>query len=83
MKIEIAVVVTALTASLCTAAKAQSSVTLYGLIEAAAVSYKGEPTGVKSSDPRINALISGGMSTSHWGFFTQVIQVPTGCAKRK
>ena len=67
MKIEIAVLATALTASLCTAASAQTSVTLYGLIDAAAVSYKGEPTGVKSSDPKIKALISGGMSTSHWG----------------
>ena len=55
------------TALLCTTASAQTSVTVYGLLDAAVASYKGESTGVKASDLRLKALINGALTTSHWG----------------
>lgn len=42
MKISTTILATAMTAPLCTLASAQSAWTIYGLIDAAAISYKGE-----------------------------------------
>ena len=57
----------ALLATLSGAAAAQSSVTVYGLIDATVGRFTGPAGGVNSSDKPIYKLDSGGLSTSHWG----------------
>jgi len=57
----------ALLATLSGAAAAQSSLTLYGLIDATAGRFTGPATGVNSLDKAIYKLDSGGLSTSYWG----------------
>ncbi|MGN1055283.1 MAG: porin [Comamonas sp.] len=48
-------------------AHAQSSVTLYGVMDAWVGSTKGATTGVKATDKKVTGLNAGGMATSHWG----------------
>lgn len=54
-------------ASCATLAQAQSSVTVYGLMDAALVQGTGAATGVKASDVRDRRVDAGGLSTSHLG----------------
>lgn len=54
-------------AALAPAALAQSSVTVYGLLDAAVVQGKGAATGVKAIDASDRRVDAGGMSTSHIG----------------
>jgi predicted porin len=54
-------------AGLCGPAAAQSSVTLFGVIDANVGRYTGAPTGVNATDKAIKRVESGGMSTSFWG----------------
>lgn len=59
---------TASLAALAGPAAAQSTdITLYGLIDATAGSFKGAPAGVNAGDLRSKQLVNGGMSTSHFG----------------
>ena len=51
----------------CATASAQSSVTLYGLLDVGVGSFKGSNTGVKATDVRIKAQTSGNMTQSRWG----------------
>lgn len=51
-----------------TLATAQSSVTVYGLIDANVGQFKGSATGVNAQDKAIWRADSGGLSTSHLGF---------------
>lgn len=57
-----------LMASLATAAHAQSSVTIYGLLDVYAARFTGAPGGVNASDRALKRLDSGGMTTSRFGF---------------
>ena len=50
------------------AAMAQSSVTMFGSLDAMATRFTGSPSGVSSSDKAIKKLDGGGLSTSHFGF---------------
>lgn len=59
---------TALLASSGGLAMAQSSVTVYGLLDATIGRFKGASTGVNALDGSVTALNGGGLSTSHLGF---------------
>ena len=58
---------TALLASSSGLAMAQSSVTVYGLLDATVGRFKGAATGVNSLDRSVTAVNGGGLSTSHLG----------------
>lgn len=55
-------------AGACGLSAAQSSVTVFGTVDAAAGRFKGAATGVNAVDQTLNRLDGGGMSTSHIGF---------------
>lgn len=48
-------------------ALAQSSVTVYGLVDVGVLKFKGGPGGVNAGSQRTTRVDSGGMTTSRWG----------------